>query len=137
MVARTFPRLFALRNCELDRLIMRIAGGRGRNPLASRVGRQPIGFSGWYEPFGMIRIAPWPRVSGHNSFLRSQLSMSTFKSVVAVILCYLVALPVFGQTPEIAGSNDRGFLYGLTRNYRPTAVPKISFEDSPRLEKLM
>ena len=60
-----------------------------------------------------------------------------FNTLVSIVLCYVIALPVFGQTPEISGGNNHGVWYGLTRNYRPTPVPKISFEDSPRLEKLM
>jgi outer membrane protein len=63
--------------------------------------------------------------------------MLRFKTIVSIVLCCVIALPVFGQTPEISGGNNHGFFYGLTRDYRPTPVPKISFEDSPRLEKLM
>src|ERR1700681_112679 len=60
-----------------------------------------------------------------------------FKTLVSIVLCYVIALPVFGQTPEISGGNNNGIWYGLTRNYRPTPVLRISFEDSPRLEKLI
>ncbi len=63
--------------------------------------------------------------------------MSRIKSVVAVILCYAMALPVFAQTPEIKTSGYHGFFYRFTKNYTPTTVPAISFEDSPRIEKLM
>jgi outer membrane protein TolC len=48
-----------------------------------------------------------------------------------------MALPVFGQTPEITGSPNGGFFYRLTRDYQPTTVAKISFEDSPRIERLI
>jgi outer membrane protein TolC len=60
-----------------------------------------------------------------------------FKTLVSIVLCYVIAVPVFGQTPEISGGNNHGLWFGLTRNYRASPVPKISFEDSPRLEKLM
>jgi outer membrane protein TolC len=63
--------------------------------------------------------------------------MSRAKSVIAILLCFATGLPVFAQTPEIKGATGHGFVYGLTRNYRPQEVPKISFEDSPRLDKLM
>jgi outer membrane protein len=48
-----------------------------------------------------------------------------------------MALPVFAQTPEIKGSSSGGFFYRLTRNYQPTGVAAISFEDSPRIERLI
>ncbi len=48
-----------------------------------------------------------------------------------------MALPVFAQTPEITGSSSGGFFSSLTRNYRPTAVAHINFEDSQRIERLM
>src|SRR5450759_1043121 len=63
--------------------------------------------------------------------------MSRFKSILSVILCFTMALPVFAQTPEIKGSSYRGFFYSLTRNYQPTTVAAISFEDSPRIERLI
>jgi outer membrane protein len=63
--------------------------------------------------------------------------MLRFKPIVAVILCYAMALPMFAQTPEIKGSTDRGLFYRLTKNYKPTAVAAISFEDSQRIERLM
>jgi outer membrane protein len=63
--------------------------------------------------------------------------MSRLKSILSVILCLAMALPVFGQTPEITGSPNGGFFYNLSRNYRPTTVAHISFEDSPRIERLL
>ena len=63
--------------------------------------------------------------------------MSRFKSILSVILCFTMALPVFAQTPEIKGSSYRGFFYSLTRNYQATTVAAISFEDSPRIERLI
>ncbi len=48
-----------------------------------------------------------------------------------------MALPSFGQTPELSGDSSGGFFHALTKNYRPRRVQETSFEDSPRLEKLM
>src|ERR1035437_5004824 len=63
--------------------------------------------------------------------------MSRFKSILSVILCFSMALPVLAQTPEITGSSNGGFFYRLTKNYQPTTVAHISFEDSPRIERLI
>src|ERR1700730_6503158 len=52
------------------------------------------------------------------------------------ILIVFWALPIFAQAPEISGSSSGPFS-GLTKNYRPPPVPALSFDDSPRLEKLM
>src|ERR1039457_2790650 len=63
--------------------------------------------------------------------------MSRFKSILSVILCFAMALPVFGQqTPEIKGSNG-GFFSSLAKDYLPTTVARISFEDSQRIERLI
>ena len=63
--------------------------------------------------------------------------MSRLKSILSVILCFAMVLPVFGQTPEIKGSSGGGFFHRFTKNYQPTGVAAISFEDSPRIERLM
>jgi outer membrane protein TolC len=63
--------------------------------------------------------------------------MSRLKSILSVILCFAMVLPVFGQTPEIKGGSGEGFFHRFTRNYVPTGVAAISFEDSPRIERLM
>src|SRR2546423_6684709 len=63
--------------------------------------------------------------------------MLRVKIIVIPMLCCVLALPMFGQTPEITGSSNHGFFYGLTRNYRPRSVPAIGFADSPRIERLM
>src|SRR5664280_2290960 len=63
--------------------------------------------------------------------------MSRFKSILSVILCFAMALPVLAQTPEITGSSKRGFFYGFTKNYQPTTVAGINFEDSQRIERLI
>src|ERR1035437_7514857 len=63
--------------------------------------------------------------------------MSRFKSILSIILCCTMALPVFAQTPEITGNPNGGFFYGFARNYLPSTVAHISFEDSPRIERLI
>src|ERR1035438_2961975 len=63
--------------------------------------------------------------------------MSRFKSILSVILCFAMALPVFGQTPEIKGNSRAGFFQRLTKDYQPTTVARINFEDSQRIERLI
>ena len=63
--------------------------------------------------------------------------MSQFKSILSVILCLVMAFPVFAQTPEIKGSSSTGWFANLTRNYRPTTVARINFEDTQRIERLI
>lgn len=53
--------------------------------------------------------------------------------VLALLVC---SAPLQGQTPEISEGSG-GFLSGLTRNYRPHSVPKINYQDSSRLDKLI
>src|SRR5260370_42573110 len=63
--------------------------------------------------------------------------MSRIKPILAIFLCFVMAAPVFAQTPEIKGSSNTGTFSWLTQNYRPRTVPQISFDDSPRIERLM
>ena len=62
--------------------------------------------------------------------------MSSVRSLLAAVLCLLIALPGFAQTPEISGSGH-GFINWFTNNYTPHPVPNVSFEDSPRIDKLI
>src|ERR1022692_431058 len=62
--------------------------------------------------------------------------MSLAKSVVAILLCCVMALPGFAQTPESTGGNH-GFFNWLSNNYTAHSTPTVRFEDSPRMEKLM
>src|ERR1043165_2449515 len=75
-------------------------------------------------------------VVGHNSSLRLSPMMSFAKSFLAVLLCCAIALPGYAQTPELSGGHHNFFSW-LTNNYVPHPLPIVSFEDSPRLEKLM
>lgn len=63
--------------------------------------------------------------------------MSFAKSLLAILLCYVMAVPVFAQTQGMTVDDTHGFISRLTRNYRPHEVPQVSFADSPRIEKLM
>jgi outer membrane protein TolC len=60
--------------------------------------------------------------------------MSSARSVVAILLCSAAG---FAQTPEITRSPNHGIVGWFTGNYTARPVPKISFEDSPRIDKLM
>ncbi len=63
--------------------------------------------------------------------------MSRVKSVVAILLCFLMGSPVFGQTQGLTLETGNGLIYGLTRNFRARPVAEVSFADSLRVEKLM
>jgi outer membrane protein len=63
--------------------------------------------------------------------------MSIARSVAATVLCYSIALPGFAQTPGIAGDSNRSVLSWFSRNYLPRPVPKLSWADSQRVDKLM
>ena len=63
--------------------------------------------------------------------------MSFARSVVVILLCSAVALPGFAQTPEITRGPNHGLIGWFEGNYVAHPVPKISFEDSPRIDKLM
>jgi outer membrane protein TolC len=56
---------------------------------------------------------------------------------IAILLCCAVALPGLAQTPEITRAPDHGIVGWFTGNYTARPVPKLSFEDSPRIDKLM
>jgi outer membrane protein len=73
----------------------------------------------------------------HNELLRSSPPMSRPKSMLAAVLCLAVAFPGFAQTPDFSGGNGHGFFNWFSRNYTGHALPKVSYEDSPRLDKLM
>ncbi len=62
--------------------------------------------------------------------------MSFAKSALAVLTSCALALPGFAQTSAIYGENH-GHLSWLTGNYVSHPIAQISFEDSPRIEKLM
>ncbi len=63
--------------------------------------------------------------------------MSRMHRTVALSLCAVMASPIFGQTPEIKPAAPGGFLYGITRSYRPRGVAAVSWADSQRIERLM
>jgi outer membrane protein len=59
------------------------------------------------------------------------------KSFLAISLSFAMALPAFAQTDSLTMENGHGFLYRLTRDYRVRNVSAVSFEDSPRIDKLI
>lgn len=63
--------------------------------------------------------------------------MSFIKQTFAIFLCAVMAVPVFAQTQGLTLENGHGLVYRATRNYRARDVHAVSFEDSPRLDKLM
>src|SRR4051794_25351794 len=63
--------------------------------------------------------------------------MSSVRSILATVLCLLMAVPSFAQTSQITGERSRGILGWFTNNYTAHPMPNPSFEDSPRLDKLM
>ena len=63
--------------------------------------------------------------------------MSFTKPFLALLLCFAIALPVFAQTQGLTLETGHGFIYNLTRDYRVRDVSHVSFEDSPRIDKLM
>jgi outer membrane protein len=62
--------------------------------------------------------------------------MSFAKSVVAILLCYAIALPGFAQAPA-SPNESHGVFQWLSHNYVTHPMAYTSYEDSPRLEKLM
>ncbi len=62
--------------------------------------------------------------------------MSFVRSVVAVLLCCIMGAPGFAQTPELTGS-DHPFLGWLTADYRARPMPRVSFQDSGRIDRIM
>ena len=63
--------------------------------------------------------------------------MSFAKSILAIFLCFTMAVPMFGQASSLQMDNGHGFFYRLTRDYRVREVHGLSFADSPRIDKLM
>jgi len=59
------------------------------------------------------------------------------KSAVVILLAGVLASPGFSQTPEVTREPSHGWFSFLGRDYLPHAAPRVSFEDSPRLDKLM
>jgi outer membrane protein len=64
--------------------------------------------------------------------------MSHVKSSVAVLLCLVLALPGFAQQRETLYTNTgHGLFNWFSGNYTAHPVAQVSYEDSPRLDKLM
>jgi outer membrane protein len=63
--------------------------------------------------------------------------MHSAKPFLALVLCLMMALPGFAQTPQITGERQGGLFNWFSNNYRAHSIPTSSFADSPRLDKLM
>ena len=63
--------------------------------------------------------------------------MSFAKSTLTILLGFATAVPVFAQADSLPMESGHGFLYRLTRVYRARDISPVSFEDSPRIDKLM
>jgi len=63
--------------------------------------------------------------------------MTRVQSAVAILLCFLMGSPVFGQTEGLTLETGQGFFHSLGRPYRVRPVAEVSFADSLRVEKLM
>jgi outer membrane protein TolC len=63
--------------------------------------------------------------------------MLSAKSSLAIFLCLLTAAPGFGQSYQITGQRNHGIFNWLANNYTTHPIPRTSFEDSPRMDKLM
>ena len=63
--------------------------------------------------------------------------MFPMKSLLAVLLSCAMAQSGFGQAQSLTVPATGGFFSRFTTPYRPHDVPEISFDDSPRLDKLM
>jgi outer membrane protein len=63
--------------------------------------------------------------------------MPRFQSILALSLCGVMALPGFGQTQNFTTPAGSGFMSSFLNRYRVRTVPRLNFEDSPRLESLL
>ena len=63
--------------------------------------------------------------------------MSFARSALAVVLCYVMALPVFAQKNDLYTSMNPGIIGWFTNNYVSHPVAQTTFADSPRLDQLM
>jgi outer membrane protein TolC len=66
------------------------------------------------------------------------MNLKHMQSAVAILVCgVLTGGPVLAQTQGFTLGNDGSFTQRLTSTWRPHAVGQVSFEDSPRIEKLI
>jgi outer membrane protein len=69
------------------------------------------------------------------------MNLKRVQSSVAIVLCGLMAAPaaspLFAQTQSFTLNNDGSFVSRMTQPWRVHQVGQVSFEDSPRLDKLM
>ena len=63
--------------------------------------------------------------------------MARYQSLLGVFLSAALVLPAFGQTNSFTTGASNDFMTSFLNRWRVRTVPHITFEDSPRLEKLM
>src|SRR3954454_1888138 len=63
--------------------------------------------------------------------------MSSARPYLVMLLCLLMATPSFAQTAQITGEPSHGIIGWFSNNYTAHPMARPSFEDSPRLDKLM
>jgi outer membrane protein len=78
-----------------------------------------------------------PDATGHNNHFEALKAMYSIRSTIAILIAGVLAVPGFSQTPEVTRGQSHGWFSWLGRDYLPHAAPRVSFEDSPRMEKLM
>ena len=79
----------------------------------------------------------WLSVCVDNRVSRFSIHMSHVKPFIVILLCLVMAAPGFAQTHDLYSDTGHGFFNWFTRNYVAHSVSPVSFEDSPRLDKLM
>ena len=61
-----------------------------------------------------------------------------FRTSVAILLCLCMAGPGFSQSAyQITGTRNHGIIDWFANNYESHPISQTSFEDSPRIDKLM
>lgn len=64
--------------------------------------------------------------------------MSHAKSITAILLCLAMALPGFGQQGrDLYTNTGQGFFNWFSGNYTAHPIAPVSYDDSPRMDKLM
>src|SRR5690242_20122359 len=116
--------------------------GRNRRARPKIEHREQIANSGVpfhvYRNEALMTTKPFgDRFASIMGFTRFQPAMFPAKSILAIVLCFLLTVPVFGQTSELSVGNHGSVLNWFTKNYTPHPLPEVSYTDSPRIDKLM
>jgi outer membrane protein len=63
--------------------------------------------------------------------------MARFQSLLRICLSGVIVLPAVAQTQNFTTPAGSGFMSSFLNRYKVRTVPRLNFEDSPRLEMLM